>query len=289
MSRNLFFRWQAWAILGLGVAACERSTDQPGSSNEIVEEPVPEPVLPAAPGQLDRRALLLAVADAASAAGLGRDDSAKQRELDGKPFEVRIRFGCPAEAMPARPADGPFRIRFERDTRTLRIGATPDLQLDAGVLASMAGAEVEAVEGFWMYRPWLLADGCPRSAGQAATPLAEESDAKVPSGAAEPPARSGTVQRVGLAQFFTGSDSRTRRRHERPYELTEVLDEREVPSPNGYNLVLSGRLRTPPGGRVISCRPLAALAPPECVVSAQFDRVRIEHPGTGSVLAEWAS
>jgi glycosyltransferase involved in cell wall biosynthesis len=34
------------------------------------------------------------VAKASSAAALGRDDTADQRTLDGKRFEVRIRFGC---------------------------------------------------------------------------------------------------------------------------------------------------------------------------------------------------
>jgi hypothetical protein len=43
-----------------------------------------------------------------------------------------------------------------------------------------------------------------------------------------------------------------------------------------------------PGGRVISCHVTSGDAPPDCVVSAVFDRVRIERPDTKATLAEWS-
>ena len=94
---------------------------------------------------------------------------------------------------------------------------------------------------------------------------------------------------IGVAQFFTNTDPRTGRRDHRPYESTKVLAENEQPSADGYNLVLSGRLRAQPLGRVISCRSAGVEAPPQCIVSADFDRVWIENPRTKEILANWAN
>ena len=49
---------------------------------------------------MDRAALLMEVAKAASASALGKDISNDLRKLDGKRFEVRIRFGCAPPASP---------------------------------------------------------------------------------------------------------------------------------------------------------------------------------------------
>lgn len=281
-----------WLALAVFVAACQPEARDKTDNNAAANEARPLPPLPVAEPPMDRAAILLAVARAASAAALGGDDAGDQRRLDGKRFEVRIRFGCPNGARPRASATAPappFHIRFDAADRTLRIRATPDLSLDDPRVTSLAPDGVEAVEGFWMYRPWLLADGCP------AVPQAPATDTPAPAGgaaeadpqpAAAPPGR---TQRVGLAQFFTEADPRTRRRDQRAYESTKVLEADEQPSANGYNLVLSGRLRTLPGGRVINCRVLDVHSPPECVVSAAFDRVWIEVPGAGTPLAEWAS
>lgn len=262
---------------------------------------------------MDRSALLLAVARAASAAALRQDDAIEQRKLDGKRFEVRIRFGCapptppveaPQVAGARRPATtspaGPFNVRYDEEDRTLRIRATPDLTLDEKPVKALAGEAVEAVEGFWMYRPWLLTDGCPAVSPppepQAATESAEsgQDEPSAASDAAEPSEEEAKVlpernHRVGLAQFFTKTDPRTGRRDERPYETTKVLPQDRQPSRQGYNLVLSGRLRNVPVGQVISCRAASLNAPPECIVSAEFDRVWIEDPASKDVIAEWGS
>ena len=92
-----------------------------------------------------------------------------------------------------------------------------------------------------------------------------------------------------MAQFFTKTDPRTGRRDDRPYEATKVLAEGEQPSADGYNLVLSGRLRAQPLGRVISCRSSSVDAAPQCIVSAHFDRVWIENPRSKEILASWGS
>ena len=243
---------------------------------------------------MDRGTLLQAVARATSAAALGQDDANAQRRLDGKRFEVRIRFGCATGVQPPA-GDAPFNVRFDEEDRTLRVRAAPDLTHKDPAVAPLASQPIEAVEGFWIRRPWLLADGCPVvSSSQRTTEGEPATDVpplrRVEQGAAGEVAQPSAYSlRMGIAQFFTEADSRTGRREERAYEASKVLPESEQPSPEGYNLVLSGRLRRLPGGRVISCRVVSADAPPECVVSAEFDRVRIENPGTQNILAEWGS
>lgn len=269
--------YQAWPWITLSgatmLAACQpgQETKQPASepANGVAERSP----LPLAEPPMDRAGLLDAVAVAASAAALGLGKPAPQQALDGRRFEVRIRFACAGPQGPAAAA-GPFKLRFNQDDRTLRVRAEPDLTNDDAWIAALAGRPVEAVEGFWMYRPWLRADGCPVSSPDA--PAAEAGPRPLPG------------QRVGIAQFFTDTDPRTARRDGRAFEATTLLEGDERPSAQGYNLVLSGRLRQLPGGRVIHCRATGRDSPPECVVSAQFDRVRIERPDSRQVLAEWA-
>jgi hypothetical protein len=233
----------------------------------------------------------MAVAKASSAAALGRDDTADQRTLDGKRFEVRIRFGCRNLESQLAPGAGPFSVRYDASDRTLRVRASPDVTIDDPRIKRLADRSIEAVEGFWMRRPWLLADGCPAvptSSEPEATEAAEASSGQEET-SAEAISKPQTSHRVGLAQFYTEADSRTSRRGDRPYETTKVLNEKEQPSPSGYNLVLSGRLRELSAGRVILCRNESTNEPPECLVSVDFDRVWIEKPGSREVLAEWAT
>lgn len=281
-------------VAALLTSACQRPTENDNVHDEALNEVSQLPSLPVAEPPMDRAMLLEAVARAASATALGHDDANAQRRLDGKRFEVRIRFGCATGVRPPN-GDTPFNVRFDEEERTLRVRAAPDLMLKDPAVAPLADQSIEAVEGFWMRRPWMLADGCPavpRPQGTAETgPAADGPQSRdTPQGRAGDAARPTVYsQQVGIAQFFTGADSRTGRREERAYEASKVLAEGELPSAEGYNLVLSGRLRRLPGGRVISCRVANADVPPECVVSAEFDRVRIENPGTRNILAEWGS
>jgi hypothetical protein len=280
--------WAALIVSSAALAGCQPDSGGDPDTGTGANEQVARAPLPVAEPPIGRAELLRAVADVASESGLGRETAELQSRLEGKRFEVRIRFGCVMAAQSAISADAPFSVRFDTEQRTLRVRAEPDLTLDDPGVAAFGGEKVEAVEGFWMYRPWLLTDGCPAALPQPAGPSSPS--AQAPSAnAAAPPAGPVYSPRVGLANFFTSEDSRAGRRNDRAYEATKVLAENERPSAQGYNLVLSGRLRTLPGGRVISCRPRSASLPPECVVSATFDRVRIEKPGTNAVLAEWTS
>lgn len=250
----------------LALAACQPDAGPVANEKEDLVE-ASAPTLPMVEPPLDRSALLLAAAKAGSAAALGQSDLTEQRSLDGKTFEIRIRFGCAAVGAGTSNA-GPFNVRFDPADRTLRVRAAPDLTRDTPPVAADG---IEHVEGFWMRRPWLLTPGCPKgppASGRAAASISE--------------------QRVGIAQLSTAADARTARRDDRPYEATKVLEKGATPSKLGYDLVLSGRLRKYPDGRVIACRLLGAEVPPECVISAQFDRVRIQTPDGQATLGDWA-
>ena len=280
--RNTPWAAAAIAIVALGVVGCRQVVREPenGSGNEV--QP-PRSPLPVAEAPLNRADLLAAVAKAASATSLGADDSGAQRGLDGDRFELRIRVGCPGWVAPDDGAD--FEQRYESETRTLRLRAKPDLTNADSTVAELAGEAVEAVEGFWLPRPWMLTAGCPKVASVAQESVTPNDAEKSPGEAAR---TSPTASpRVGIAQFFTASDPRTGRRNQRAFEATKVLGDSEQPSAAGYDLVLSGRLAQLADGRVIACRALRANTAPDCIVAANIDSVRLERGDTKAVLAEW--
>lgn len=270
-----------------GLSACGENSGTANRAERVEQEAtnlvdvVPKPRL------LDRAGMLEAVRLAASAAAIGTDDREAQRSLDGRQFEVRIRFGC--AGGPAAAKEEPLGWTFDEKARTLRIHATPTISPDQEEVASIAPEGTEAVEGFWLARPWMVTAGCPAPLPQPATedgPAADKDAKSVPAKpataqAAEP------AGRIGIAEFFTDTDARTGRRDRRPFRSTQVLDEGRKPGAAGFNLVLSGRLRALPGGKVINCVPDNPDRAPNCVVSADFDRVWIEWPDDGTIVAQW--
>jgi hypothetical protein len=273
----------ASAVLLLAAAStvsCRPADEGAVSNNNAgAARPAAEPrSLPLPQPPMDRASLLGLVARAASAAAAGIDDSAAQRPLDGRPFELRIRFGCdgPAEAI----GEAALGWSYDSEDRTLRVRALPTLTDAKGLVPEIAGRPVEAVEGFWLERPWLLQPSCP------AMTVSEPPPAKTEAVQTEPqPKPHG--QRVGIAEFYTAADSRTERRRDRPYQLVTQLDQGASAPVGGFNLVLSGRLSALGGNRVIRCVPRGPDAPPDCIVSARFDRVQIERPQSREILAEW--
>ena len=252
-----------------------KNAAQQTSANLAAEVPLPKP-------PMNRAALLQTVALARSAAAAGVDDSQAQRSLDGKQFELRIRFGCAGAAD--KLDNAALGWTYNADTRVLRISATPTLNGDDPLVAQLNAKDVEAVEGFWIPRPWMLQASCPVPPAAPTAPP-ETDTAQQPSTAIAKAA--GTI---GIAQFFTAADSRTMRRDHRPYAATKTLDAGTAQvGAEGFDLVLEGRLQPGPGGRVILCKSSAADRPPDCTVSARIDRVRFEQPETGETIAEWGS
>jgi len=262
------------------LASCDRdqASEEPKPTN-TVQAPRPAPVVEA---PLNREQLLLAVVRAASAYAAAGDDSEVQRKLDGKRFELRVRFGCGAGGDEARG------WRFDEEKRTLRLRVTPDMSKEDRVAAEIAGEQFESVEGLWLRRPWLLTASCPvvqtPAPGSAPSPPARDEPKHEPEAEPKPVA----AARVGLAQFFSSDDSRTTRRQRRPYEATKVLAEGQAPSPLGYDFVISGRLRALRDRRVIYCSGASPDSAPDCIISVHIDRVWIERPDTREQIAEWS-
>lgn len=241
------------------------------------------PAVPTPPPPMGRAELLAATAQAASAAAAGIAAGDAQRSLDGRQFELRIRFGCggPAASLP----ETPLGWAYDPEKHTLRLRAMPTISADGDVVAVLGGDRFEAIEGFWIPRPWLLEAVCPAAVAETGPAAGGESAAADAAPDAEPqPAV--VLPRVGIAQFYTSADPRTGRRSERAYEAVKTLDGK-APGAEGFNLVLSGRLRAVPGRGVIACAVTGPDQPPDCIISADFDRVWIENPVGREVLAEW--
>lgn len=265
------------------LSSCRPAEDVEVSNATVPTEETIVPGLPAVEAPLDRAAVLRAAGEAASAAALGRDDREAQRRLDGDRFEVRIRFGCPIPDSDV--AAAPFKVEYDEASRRLQVRASPELDEEEPWIAALGGDKIEAVEGFWMRKPWLLASGC----SVEPQPVAKKSTEETREPIQPVPAVKKSEWRVGIAQFFGATDTRTTRRDERAYETTKTLAKDQSPSSQGYDLVLSGRLRELPDGRVIACHVVSPELPPECVVSVTFDQVRVQRADTQEALAEWSS
>lgn len=288
-----FLSLPAHVVVGLAMVAgalgaCERQPETKAVEN--LAQPPPEgPVLPVPDPPFDREALLLAVMRAASAKATGVDDLPAQRQLDGRQVEVRIRLGCQGPSSEVNQSGW----SFDAQTRRLRVRAVPDLSLDDPLIRQAVGEGVEEVEGFWLPRPWLLIAACPRSSeltpAQAAAVPAEKEAEREEQQLPAPVAPAIRTARIGIAQIFTEADDRSRRRSGRPYDSAADVPEGEQTGSQGFNLVLAGRLRARPGGRVIHCEGGSPDAPPDCIVSADIDHVWIERPEDQTVVAEWRS
>ena len=279
----------AVAALGaLFASGCESKVGTETEENGAENAATPALPLPVVERPMGRARLLLTVVRAASSHAIGHDDSATQRLLDGKQFELRIRFGCSADAL----EKNAFKSTLDPEGETLRLNASPNLSLNDKVVRELAGANVEAVEGFWMARPWLLEAACPVRRSEARPDVEDEpsdSSAVPPTGSQAESSLSATApQRIGIAQFFEPDDSRTHRRPARPFETVIRLEPGEQASKSGFDFVLAGRIRAFPNGRVVLCYGGGVERPPDCVISADFDRAWIERSADKHVLAEWS-
>ena len=271
--------------LVLGLAQCDREPrEQPADAEPIVETLVPEPDIPT-PTTLDRAAFLGAISRAGSAYATGSTATGAD-PLVGRTFAIRLPFGCgrprPAatDATPdagdaARsPEAGLPTLTWGPENETLRLSLTPDDWSDTAlVVSSGAGDRWEAVEGFWLNRPWLGSETCPRITRD---PLGGGS------GRAE-------AQTVGLASVHETNSSRLGRRDGQAYRFTVrgEDDRAAVPSPMGYRVVLEGRFASFPDGRAIRCRAAGIDQRPVCIAAVQLDRVAFEDGGSSAVLSEW--
>ena len=185
---------------------------------------------------------------------------------------MRVPFGCkgPKPAGDEEPGIGHW--SWGADRKTIRLSMQPAEWKNAAMFAQ-AGADQtwEAVEGFWIPRPWLTSEGCP---AVRTDPL--RTDATT------------SPQTAGLAAVFDTGGSRIGRREGRAYRFTVRPDgDGPIAEPTaGYRLLLEGRVAAFPSGGAIDCRASGPDERPVCVVATRLDRVVFETPD-GAVLAEW--
>lgn len=265
------------AALGIGAAGfvVGRGSVEPASKHSKPppvtpsSAPTPEPALPAIQPPLGRAELIAAASSAADTFGGERPLPEEQAELAGRSFELRLPFGCPGALLPSEALSA----EYDKTAEALRVRAEPvrwppEAWLPNSQDPSEGAAVVEAIEGFWISRPWTSSEACPASIG-----------ATSPQGSAE--------QTLAIAQFFTSDGSRVGRRDGKAYEAVENAAPEAVDMSRGFHLRLRGKVaRTPGGGGPILCRAPTGMRP-VCVVSVKFDEVAIENVATRATLATW--
>lgn len=267
----------------------------------VIEEP--NGLIPQIPTEttMDRAAILTAVATAASDYAAAIDDQRAQASLEGKRFEFRIPFGCPSDISILM---SQLKLAIRPNGKAFEVSAAPDITIneimpffpppavpvegpDNAVAANISAAAkpaIEVAEGFWIPRPWMLTDKCPAGL-PSPVPEGEEdekdADKSVPTGPAQP------APTVGIVQYYGPNDSRVGFRSGKPLSKIETIGALNGAPADGATLVLEGRLRHWPNGKVIQCRWDAAAGPPQCLISATIDHISIVRADTGKTIAEW--
>lgn len=253
--------------------SCQREAEPSAPTIPAAPAPVEQnsqtPVLSPA---LDRRAILSAIAQAASNYAAGA--RAEPDTMAGRPFDISLVFGCggPTVAPPEGAGDGLARWSWQGDREAIRLGLTPEDWTRSALIADASQDAWEAVEGFWIPRPWMSAEGCPSIK---ADPLASGPVAPSP-------------QTAGLAAVFEKGGSRLGRRNGRAYAhvVRSSGDTPSAPPEGGYTVRMQGRIAAFPDGRAIRCRATHPDQRPVCVAAVQLDRVAFQTAG-GDVLSEW--
>ena len=227
------------------------------ASVEPEEVPLQLPVM-------DRRAILIAIANAADRHALGVPDGDEARTLAGRSFEVRVAFGCDG---PAKAADEPG-WRFESQTGKLTVRVAPeDLSECPPIAPLIEGAAVEAAGGYWISRPWTGEARCVTAAD---------------------PASSMIDRSAGLVQFQSPESSRVGRRAE-PLTAVKTVEAGELRAGEGFQLVLSGRIARWPGAGSIRCHSAEPTQRPSCLIAVRIDEVAIDSIATGERIARWTT
>lgn len=265
----------AIALVGIIAGALVLKSDPPPKAPEPAAPVEPKPTQaaprPLPPPVLTRADLVRHANAAAGRAGDETSDAADDgRDLVGRRFSLRLAFGCDG-AQPRRTA-GQMSALYDPRAQTVRLNAQPSDWSGLPMVQALADKTVEAVEGFWIPRPWSSSESCPPPSGQTAAP------------APTPP----TTETLGLAQFFDGGESRVLRRSGRAYEHVRRLTTADTALlSHSYALILEGRLRAYPDGRPVRCWSESPDHRPVCLYSVQFERVALQDAHDQSTLAEW--
>lgn len=249
----------AQAVVGCSPKPKQAPAPPPPATDQVLTIPVPPPVA-------DRAEILTAVGQAASAFTAGLAQPKAVVDLAGRRFSLRLPFGCLGPQT-----TGAARYEYDTGKNSLKLTARAETWTKVEAIRDLVGTpQTEAIEGFWIPRPWILADACPAMRPQ-----------PVPVGA-PPPAAAPLAPTVGVVSTFEAGDSRLQQRGTRPYE---VVRKAEAPPSESFRLTLEGRIVDDAGGPVV-CRSDDPDRPPLCLVRVELDRVAIEG-AAGEVFGEW--
>ena len=289
--------WRALVAAGVFLALIVagmlllRREDQPRVEPVPPRLPGKAPPLVVPPPPLARAELIDAAARAADAEARGVPVPPDVHQLAGRRFVLALPFGCRGPA-PER-AGAPFGYRYDAEAETLRVVVTPQVWTDAEFVRAIVGAvQFEAAEGFWITRPWIKVDACPRAAGRSAD--GAPSDTATPAESAEePPAAADETERqtapgtLGIVELFAPGSRRSSRRGGRSYELVERVSPGEIDLASGLRFVVEGRLERLANGSPIGCWSASPDRQPLCLIAARVDRFAVTDASGRNVLSEW--
>lgn len=268
-------------LLGRGTTGREPAIAPPSPVAAPGSVAVPAPASPPAGeeprGILGRADLLALAATAADAAASGRDASAELRPAAGRRFAMRLPFGCAGPAGEGSEAATGW--RYDEGEGVLRVRAAPITWMAEDWRTAAGPVAADAIEGFWVSRPWTSSEACPSVSGN---PLAAGTEAVTLPG-----------QTLGVAQFFTADGSRQGRRDGRAFETSARIAPEAVNAGAGFRLRLSGRIDRIPAIGQAANRPVLCRQPggpeqrPICVIAVTLDEVAIERGADGEALATW--
>jgi hypothetical protein len=184
-------------------------------------------------------------------------------ELVGRRFELRLPFGCDGPET----ADTEQGWRYDPDRGTLRVRAVP-AHLDPAVWRPGEESGVDAIEAFWIARPWTDSEVCP-AAGPGAPATA-------------------TDRTLAIAQFHRADDPRAVRGEGDGFEAVLRVPPEALDLSRGLRLRLTGRIASVPGAAgPVLCRAPTPAERPVCLLAVSLDHVAVESPSVGAPLATW--
>jgi len=264
--------WRAWLAgavflaLAIGGLLITRRAEAPtpAASPTPVASPSPQAArLPQPPPPLGRAELTEAAELAASRYAAG--EAIPNTVLAGRRFILSLPFGCSGPVADLAEVQSGWTL--DEDGRTLRAKVLPEELTETALMTATAGgAQVEAAEGFWIDRPWRLAETCPAAASKDAVP---------------------DRQTLALVELYEPGAQRARRRGGRAYTAVQPVGAEPLDLSAGLRLRIEGRLAPIADGPPIGCWSESPAQRPSCLISARFERIAITDASGARVLAEW--
>lgn len=258
-------------VLGAVVVHKTREKTRPQPAPVALPAAAPLATVMPEPPPLTRTELVQNANAAADAYAIGAKPSLAKSALIGRSFTMRIPFGCggPGGAAPSAQED----VELDPATLSLKLTAQPATWTSLPLFQGVPGADrIEAVEGFWIPRPWASSEACP--------PVRDTPMPATPTPAA--------AQTLGLAQVFEKGGSRVLMRGGRPYQSVAKLPKDDANLfDHAFRLVLEGRIVGYGDGRAIHCWSESPDHRPICFYAVDYDRVAFEDAATGDTVAEW--